>query len=119
MIKYAMLMIVLLVCPGISRGDLIASFALGEGGKGGVGVYDNVGFVLYGATEFPYDPVYPLFTDMSFYTSDDGQSFSILSDADDPDFSSLVAFFTDGVDQFIVFGDSLPSEVDPEIRTTG
>jgi len=74
-----------------------------------MGNYDHMGFTMHGALNMvPYDPVYALFEATMFENGDSGQSYWVTSDADDPDFSDLVAFLTDGSDNLWVVRHSLP-----------
>lgn len=102
----------ILALAGGARADLIGSFVIADVGRDEPGVFDNVGFMICGTgLTVPFDPLFPLFDGITFDDTDSGQTFSITSDADDPDFSGLVAYLSDGIDQGIGVGDALPASL--------
>lgn len=98
------------VCMGwasLSRADLIATFNSTDIGQAGVGIFSNVSFMVAG--NGPGSEIYSLFDGLALTNGDAGNTFIISSDADDPDFSALSAYFTDGINQDITFLSSMPS----------
>lgn len=92
-----------------AKSDLIATIAFGDLGAGTIGVFDNMGFSIFGTTGLPGESLHPLFDSMSFQNADSGGTFIIDSNMDDPDFQNLSTFLTDGVDQWVGASSSLPA----------
>ena len=101
------LAVVFMGCASLARADLIATFNSTDIGQAGVGIFSNVSFMVAG--NGPGSEIYPLFDGLALTNGVAGQTFVISSDADDPDFSSLSAYFTDGINQDITFMSTMPS----------